>query len=1092
MDIGAVINQYQIVEHIGRGGMADVWSARDQRLSRMVAIKTIAHGLITDQNMDPVAMFKKEAQTIAQMEHPHVLPIYDFGEHQGKLYIVMRYMTGGSLDRLLSSGPLPLPEAMRMGRAVAQALDYAHQNSVIHLDLKPQNILLDSQESPYLADFGLATALDREGRAANPGSGTLMYMAPEQMTSDVLDKRADIYSFCIVMYHILSGSLPFDGLSPLAMKQLQFQEDLPVIGSLPAYVTEVLRRGASLDPTVRYNRVMAVIEELETVLSDTVELAATHDTREMEPAPTYRLIDQIESSDAELLEVVDLYSRAHAGWIGGQGKFLLGVTHFMLINDYYMQAARYGLTLDLEGTQLLLRGALEYDRDIEYWWRQLDDSSRRWVCLHAIRSANAPARVRALYRLEILPDTDPPRIPRLVAQALQLETDEQARLAALQVLSTRARLMKPTPRFAVMTEYQGRLLTTFTRLEMQELAGENWQEVVYSPEIDHLIAEIALDPAQPPVAEFAARVIGRIHSLAAVNHLAEEQRKGRSGALQALALVRDEAATLPRVVSPRSRAYAWLTNTWRRITADPLALTWRFLLAVLGGSLGMGWQVYVTFRSEQVFAPQRLANTLAFGLTFGLFIGVLTVLAEEIPSRLRGFWLWWSRMLLSAVTGFALGTLTWGMVLYFFYQQTSINWDLMRFGGFFLALGLVLTTMLNLRGWLAVAITTLLIYFPLYSVYHNNCLTTSPIFGGCPEAPPFSIAPMILVALALGLLVGVIWRVRARTVGSDDDSPGLVIPPLAQLTFGALAGLLWASVMWLFYSTLPQQVGTKWTALTVMIGLSILFSALAVYLLRASAAMTYALSAVTGFAAFYSLIGPMVQVTPQNRLFQIVSDPSVVNLLLDYKSPMEIFTASLPMALLIALGMYAMLIARDLRQWTGQQERAPMTEGRAMTMRLPAAPGIAAESPPPAASAQDRIATQLVRKASGERLINAPTQTVRAAVDSKSITDRFASEEESASEEAVELSTAPAQRYSDEDFRTAPVEHPAVEEAPDVDLDSDTTRVKPVVLPSATDSTAPDDLATAQIPPVISPPDQPDEDDDLHTTRLDRPEGDQQ
>ena len=93
VDIGDVIRDYQVIEHIGRGGMADVWSARDGKLSRMVAIKTIAHGLSSDS--DPVDMFKQEAKTIANLEHPHILPIYDFGEHHGSLYIVMRYVSGG-------------------------------------------------------------------------------------------------------------------------------------------------------------------------------------------------------------------------------------------------------------------------------------------------------------------------------------------------------------------------------------------------------------------------------------------------------------------------------------------------------------------------------------------------------------------------------------------------------------------------------------------------------------------------------------------------------------------------------------------------------------------------------------------------------------------------------------------------------------------------------------------------------------------------------------------------------------------------------------------------------------------------------------
>ncbi len=111
----------------------------------------------------------------------------------------------------------------------------------------------------------------------------------------------------------------------------------------------------------------------------------------------------------------------------GKGRFLLGVTHFMVMNDVYMKAEEYGLEIDEAGLQLLLRGALEYDHEIDYWWNKLDHDNRRWVALHTIRSESAPARARAFYRLETIPDGDPPRIPTLVAQALALETNDEAK-----------------------------------------------------------------------------------------------------------------------------------------------------------------------------------------------------------------------------------------------------------------------------------------------------------------------------------------------------------------------------------------------------------------------------------------------------------------------------------------------------------------------------------------------------------------------------------------------------------------------------------------------------------------------------------------
>ncbi|MFN8451345.1 MAG: serine/threonine-protein kinase [Anaerolineae bacterium] len=507
MDVGIEFGPYRVIEHIGRGGMADVWSARDKRLNRTVAIKTVARDLSHDMN--PVKLFEREAQTIANLEHPHILPIYEFGDYEGQLYIVMRYVSGGSLEDMLESGPLSPEEVMRLARAVAQALDYAHENKVVHLDLKPSNILLDSYQLPYLADFGLATVMGPEGRAANPGSGTLLYMAPEQLTAEVLDQRADVYSFSIMLFHMMTGQLPFDATVPLALKQIQANELLPSIESiqpgLPATITTVLRRGTEVDLAKRATSLGEIVTAIEEALGVGVKAPAragatgvirTSSARpedlvtQSEPldklitGPLDNLvtrtapaddINEVLSGSLEGLitgpqqrvnrdddtktiidlpgalesvldngpdamarrEAVDIYTRAYRAWLHGQGRFLLGITHFMLINDYYVNAEQHNLQIDESGTEMMLRGALEYDHDIDVWWDKLDDDSRRLVALHALLSENAPARVRALARLETLADADPPQIPRLVAQQLQVETDTAAQLAAIRVLERR-------------------------------------------------------------------------------------------------------------------------------------------------------------------------------------------------------------------------------------------------------------------------------------------------------------------------------------------------------------------------------------------------------------------------------------------------------------------------------------------------------------------------------------------------------------------------------------------------------------------------------------------------------------------------------
>jgi hypothetical protein len=465
---------------------------------------------------------------------------------------------------------------------------------------------------------------------------------------------------------------------------------------------------------------------------------------------------------------------------------LLGVTHFMLMNDFYMRADELELVLDEAGMQMLLRGALEYDHEIDYWWNRLDDHNRRWVTLHAIRSENASARARALYRLETLPDSDPPRIPTLVAQTLQVETNDQAKIAAIQVLGTRAQREKldSSGVYAAMqgTGLTGRLLTTRTRLGVQLDTPKVWRDAVFSPDIDELLAHVALEAPEPAVSELAARTIGRIRSLAAVSKIAEAQRKGSSGALLALALVRDEAPSLPSVVSPRGRLYAWLANTWRRLTDRPMQIVWRYVFALIGGWLAMGYYVWVNLPSEAIFTPDRSGKTISIGLTFGVFVGFLVLLAAELPGRLRGFWPWWTRAGLSAILGVLWGALTYGGFTWFFLNYDP-DWRLMLLAGVGLTFGFTLSALFKMRAWFAVLVTALATFIPIWLAaakqygpielaFLNTWLDNQfefnmPAVIYFREPGDIFLQGIVMVLLiALGGHLATIWRaVRARLEG---------------------------------------------------------------------------------------------------------------------------------------------------------------------------------------------------------------------------------------------------------------------------------------------------------------------------------------
>jgi serine/threonine-protein kinase len=838
MDVGVEFSHYRVIEHIGRGGMADVWSARDKRLSRTVAIKTIARDLTGD--IDPVRLFEREARTIANLEHPHILPIYEFGEYDGQLYIVMRYVSGGSLDDLLERGPLSLEETLRVCRAVGQALEYAHRSGVIHLDLKPSNVLLDSYQSPYLADFGLAAIVGPEGRAQNPGSGTLLYMAPEQLTSDQLDLRADIYSFAILVFHMLIGQLPFDGSMPLALMQLQMREDLPEVHRLrpgiPSALTAVLRRASAVEPIQRPASMKDLLEQLEAVtapgrtapgpdaaarpvgerasagtgplehlltgpvdqlisrtdakaaasaepaspdretetgvplvrdygdlLEDTGDLLrAAEIDRELisrvsdeplsrpgaAPPPDDRLIsrriseaqtEEIDASragkplteikidltglDVEVLtpeqmarrEIEDIYQRARRAWARGQGRFLLGVTDYILIADAYAQAEANSLTLDDQGREMLLRGALEYDHEVDFWWAALaDDDRRRWVALHALRSENAPARVRALERLAAVKDAQPPQIPRLVAQALQVEASEAAQIAAIHVLERRAPL-QPT---YVLPSASDRTTLRGISAALKLAPVSDWRDHVYSPEIDGLLASLALNSGAPAVAESAARAIGRIRSIAAVNALVAS---GGAAARRALALVRDEAPSLPASVPASTRLYAWWTNTLRRLGERPVGAVWRYIFAFIGGAIPTAAYVWINLSGgigTSIVVQEIYERMVGLGLLFGLLFGFTVTLASELPARLFGFWTWWARALLGALFGGLGMTLAWGLYNFLLLRDPYPVWEVMAYAGIGAAAAFAIQAVFRLPGIVMTAITFLGLYLPLFYVWH--------------------------------------------------------------------------------------------------------------------------------------------------------------------------------------------------------------------------------------------------------------------------------------------------------------------------------------------------------------------------------------
>ncbi|MBI4631859.1 MAG: protein kinase [Chloroflexi bacterium] len=231
---GQQIGPYRIINQIGQGGMATVYKAYHAAMDRYIALKVLPSQLA--QNKEFVKRFEQEARTIAKLEHAHILPVYDYGEQEGITYLVMRYLDAGTLKEKIQSGTLSLNAIDKYFSQLASALAYAHEMNVIHRDIKPSNAMVNSRGELFLTDFGIAKLLESTAQFTATGAitGTPAYMSPEQAQGDKLDARSDIYSLGIVLYEMVTGKVPFEAETPLAVILKQINAPLPPPTSLRA------------------------------------------------------------------------------------------------------------------------------------------------------------------------------------------------------------------------------------------------------------------------------------------------------------------------------------------------------------------------------------------------------------------------------------------------------------------------------------------------------------------------------------------------------------------------------------------------------------------------------------------------------------------------------------------------------------------------------------------------------------------------------------------------------------------------------------------------------------------------------------------
>ncbi|MCW2962852.1 MAG: Protein kinase domain [Actinomycetia bacterium] len=255
-----IAGRYRLLEPLGRGAMSSVWLAQDEELERRVAVKMLAPS--ADR-----ARFEREARAAAALSHPNICALYDYGEADGRPYMVLEYLPHGSLEERLKDGPLPDAEALRLATEMAAGLAHAHERDLVHRDLKPANVLFDVEDRAKIADFGIAR-MGGSGTLTEAGTvlGTASYISPEQASGQPAGPASDVYSFGVILFRMLTGRLPFVSANAMELVRMHRDDTPPSVaefrGDAPARLESLAAAALAKDPADRPADGAALMREL--------------------------------------------------------------------------------------------------------------------------------------------------------------------------------------------------------------------------------------------------------------------------------------------------------------------------------------------------------------------------------------------------------------------------------------------------------------------------------------------------------------------------------------------------------------------------------------------------------------------------------------------------------------------------------------------------------------------------------------------------------------------------------------------------------------------------------------------------------------
>ena len=600
---GASLDIYRLLERIGRGGEADVWSAWDTTALRIVAVKVVLAPDALPATGSSRLEFSREAHLVTRLRHPNIVPLYDYGERPGLRYLAMRFMVGGSLADMIHRGRLSPVEFARMAVPIADSLDYIHNNAIVHRDLKPGNILLDSLRTPCLSDFGLAREVVLNSTLPiHSARGTVPYMSPEQWRGERVLPQSDLYSLGIMFFEMLTGTLPFAGRFALAIAQREQGLNLPDpathVPELPAALHAPLLNLTAQTPDKRPK----LAGELARAMVSALNLSAP--VKVVPPAPA---IQDENERNAITTDAAAVLSEGLRAWAADPAHFPLDLTPFM----FAASAPLPEKALPAAARRLLLQGALRYRRrssdipefDPRRWWDMNSADDKRISCHMLIAAAVENGDDALLDRaLELALELPPEPLPKNVRASLTV---------------------------VVRAEKNGLSQRALELLAREELPPvDAWLE---KSELDGLLSELAT--GQGPLRQQAGDLILSTRRAGALQRILTSKDPRR-----AMALLRETLTAtrrLPPGTPPLLSLQVTVETGLRQLFHLPRQLLSDYLSIGLSCSLALGLIIYLSFRSPEFLDAPRVLNALGVGLAFGLQIGLGAFVAYSIARRLK-------------------------------------------------------------------------------------------------------------------------------------------------------------------------------------------------------------------------------------------------------------------------------------------------------------------------------------------------------------------------------------------------------------------------------------------------------------------------